>query len=340
MATEFMLTLHKRLSEKTYGTPPRPISETTVSAYMKTLTTLNNKQPFKNLSFLKKTDEIEKKLAEYEESTQKTLLASITSVLGLDKDKAGYKKTYKFYHDKMMEKAKTAKIEGGNVEANEKQTENWLTWEAVQNKVKELKEAVDKFSGQKHLTTEQYNTLLSYMVLSLYVEVPPRRNQDYLNMKVIKTKADKFAPPLDTFKDDNFLVIRKGVPVEFVFNKYKTSKTYGTQTIPIPEALKSVLLTFIKHNPASKDKEFAFLVASDGKPLTQDNVITRILNKTFGKKIGSSMLRHIYLSSKYDVADMKKDSNAMGHSLEEQRAYLKVVPESPSPPEAGLEVPK
>ena len=35
------------------------------------------------------------------------------------------------------------------------------------------------------------------------------------------------------------------------------------------------------------------------------------------------MLRHIYLSTKYNIDEMKRDSNAMGHSLNEQRQYMK-----------------
>ena len=37
------------------------------------------------------------------------------------------------------------------------------------------------------------------------------------------------------------------------------------------------------------------------------------------------MLRHIYLSSKYGdtLEEMKQDTNAMGHSLNQQRDYIK-----------------
>ena len=73
-----------------------------------------------------------------------------------------------------------------------------------------------------------------------------------------------------------------------------------------------------------------FLVNADGSPLAAVNAITRILNKTLGKKVGSSMLRHIFLSSKYDITEMNKDANAMAHSVEEQKRYLKGSGENPS----------
>jgi hypothetical protein len=55
--------------------------------------------------------------------------------------------------------------------------------------------------------------------------------------------------------------------------------------------------------------------------LTAVNSITRILNKIFGKKVGSSMLRHIFLSDKYGEVkgEMADDAKAMGHSVDEQQ---------------------
>jgi hypothetical protein len=75
----------------------------------------------------------------------------------------------------------------------------------------------------------------------------------------------------------------------------------------------------------TKTKEFKLLVKADGSPLNTVNSITRILNKIFGKKIGSSMLRHIYLSSKYGdtIKEMEKDGVAMAHSSSVQREYIK-----------------
>jgi hypothetical protein len=63
----------------------------------------------------------------------------------------------------------------------------------------------------------------------------------------------------------------------------------------------------------------------DGHPLVQTNSITKLLNRTFGKKISSSALRHIFLSDKYkDVAkDMKEDAEAMAHSVGQQKEYIK-----------------
>jgi hypothetical protein len=206
----------------------------------------------------------------------------------------------------------------------EKQKDNWAEWKDVEAVHKHLVEEVEKFSSNKNITPEQFNALLNLVVLSLYTEIQPRRNQDYLDMMVVKaTKATGDLP-----KDSNYLMVEKNTPKAFVFNKYKTAKKYGQQTMELTPGLVSVLSVYLKFHPLARGNKsratmYKFLVLADGTPLTATNAITRILNRIFGKKIGSSMLRHIFLSSKYDINEMEKDANAMGHSVEEQQKYLR-----------------
>jgi hypothetical protein len=37
------------------------------------------------------------------------------------------------------------------------------------------------------------------------------------------------------------------------------------------------------------------------------------------------MLRHIFLSDKYDISEMETDAAAMGHSVDEQKKYMKTM---------------
>ncbi|MFN9957216.1 MAG: hypothetical protein ACK55I_29280, partial [bacterium] len=55
-----------------------------------------------------------------------------------------------------------------------------------------------------------------------------------------------------------------------------------------------------------------FLLQPSGRPFNV-NGITRVLNRIFGKKVGSSLLRHIYLTGKYGkiLEEQKKDAEAM-----------------------------
>lgn len=284
------------------------LAESTIAHHLGVLRTLNGGTDPKSLAFLRDTQEIRKRLREYAPSTYLTMISTLVSVLSLVKDKPTYRKAYQSYYDEMMTLNEEAqKRRETSEEKSKKEEENWLTWEDVVKKRDELRKASEE--------TSNWTTLLHSLLLSLYTEIPPRRNQDYLLMRVVK-KA-----PTET--DANYLVIEKGKPKRFVFHKYKTAKTHGAQTIEIPPALASVLSTYLKHHPKRKDESFPLLVSEDGTPLTAVNAITRILNRIFGKKVGSSMLRHIYLSSKYDIDAMKKDATEMAHSLSQQKEYMK-----------------
>jgi hypothetical protein len=314
--TDFMMNLTRDLVEK------KGVAETSATLYVRNLYTLNNKTPFKTLSFLRDKEEIMKKIGEYAESTQKTFLASIVSVLSLVADKPTYKSVYRHYHEAMMGKAKDGR-EKDTAEKTDKQKENWISWKEVIDLANGLRKSIlDSYSTKKHLTEGEWDSLLHYVVLSLYTFVQPRRNQDYLDMVVVK----KWKEEMPT--DKNYLDI---AGQQFVFNKYKTAKKYGTQRVAIPDTedapLFSTLLVYLKHHPLYKSVKgktpVPFLINAKSEPLTAVNAITRILNKVLGKKVGSSMLRHIFLSDKYDISEMAEDARVMGHSIDEQKRYMK-----------------
>ena len=159
------------------------------------------------------------------------------------------------------------------------------------------------------------------MILALYTLTPPRRNE-YSNMNVVYKVNDSNVK--------NYLSV---YDKHFHFNDYKTKKTYGSQIIPINKELMEIIGLYIKHHPLIKGKitkttNTPFLVDWEGKEITA-NKITKILNKIFDKKISTSMLRHIYLTSKYkDVNDEeKKDADLMAHSkTTAQNTYIKNLP--------------
>ena len=332
--TEFMLHLVKQLMDE------KKVAESTATAYVRTLFQLNEKKPYKNLTFLKNTEGIEKQIGTYAESTQKSLYSTLSSILSLWKDKATYKKIYKHYHDKSMAVSAEARIKDAEAPNTRtaKQEENWLTWDAVEAKQKESAEEVAKFSAKKSLSPSEYEKLLQHLILALYTEQAPRRNQDFLDMLIVK-KYNLTLP-----KDVNYLDLATGT---FIFNKYKTAKKYGTTTIEIsPKVMKAINL-YLKFHPLWKgvvkrqNNPVKLLVSHEGGGIVAVNAITRILNKVFGKKVGSSMLRHIYLTSKYGdtLTEQKKDSVEMAHGLNLQRAYIKTEPhknEVITPPEESL----
>jgi integrase len=305
------------------GLTDKGLAQSSIKLYLRNLEKLNDNQPIKNLNFLKDPAVIQERLVKYRENTKRGYLISICSVLSLDKSTKAKQKLYDEYFKLMMDKNKELKGEEKENVKSETQEKNWMDWKEVEEKYDELEKKVNAFKDQKTLNEHQYNTLLQYVVLSLYVLFPPRRNE-FQKVMVAKSATEK--SPTDT----NWLDLDR---TRFIFNKYKTSKKEGVAIIDMPEAFVRVLSRYMKFHPLTKGKKitnktepFPFLVHYDGKPLDKVNSITRVLNKVFGKKAGSSMLRASYLTGKYgDVRqEMKDDAKAMSHSVATQQTnYVK-----------------
>lgn len=309
--SDFMLNLANELKAK------KELSESTAAGYVNLLRNLHDGLPFTNLAWLRKKDDIDTKLSRYAEATQKTMIATIVSVLSLVKDKPVYKAVHRHYSEKLAELTKEDREKNQN-EKTQKQTDNWISWEDVMKKKKALLDLCATYKKTKMITPSMWENLLQLTILSLYTDIPPRRNQDYQDLYVVHKYDDSKE------KDRNYYDV---AGQRFIFHKYKTAKKYGTQIVDLKEYpdLIETLACYLKFHPLAGGKkgEFRLLVHSDGSPLSAVNAVTRILNKIFGKKIGSSMLRHIYLSDKYDIDEMKEDAEKMGHSLDEQKKYMK-----------------
>jgi integrase len=298
----------------------KDITEGTATKYVKNLFILNNKQPFKNLAFLKKTDDINNILDKYADSSKSNMLASVLAVLNLFKDKKIYQKLTRYYVDLFNgNKTELDKNQKKNVKTD-KQQENWVSWEEIDNIKNSLKEQV--FSYKKTLTPEQFNKVLDLFILSLYTDLPPRRNMDYQICYIIKEYNESFS------NDKNYCDITNN---EFIFNMYKTRRRYGQQRVKFGnnKDFMEIFEKYIQYHPLynkkiGKTTEYPLLVNAYGTHLTALNGITRILNRIFKKKVSSSMLRHIYLTNKYgdELEEMKNDSELMAHSLQTQQNYI------------------
>lgn len=305
--TNFKLDLQNKFKDKN-------ISQTSIDLYLRNLEKLNDDEPIKNFNFLSSPENIVKKLSNYKPNTYRGYIISICSALHLYDNKK-IQKLYNEYYELLMKINKELKEKEKEQEKTPTQKENWIEWEEVENKHKELENKVNEFKESKEINSHKYNVLLEYLILSLYYYIAPKRNQDWTLMNIVF----KNEPNLPDNK--NYLAYDEN---KFIFNKYKTSKTNGELIENIPEKLNEVLKIYYKFHPLLKGKKINkttnidFLVYSDGKNLSSVNSITRILNKIFNKKIGSSMLRHVYLTSKFGdtVKQMKETAEVMGHSVD------------------------
>jgi len=306
--------LQKKMQEK-------GLSESTIKLYIRNIRKLNNEQPYKTLKFLFDVPHIMTLLEKYKPNTVRNYVISITAVLGLEKDKRGVKKAYDAWSKLLNDTNKTLKAEEAKNEMTETQKENWIDWTDVERLRDELREAIDSEIAKKR--QPKHLMLLHYIILCLYTMIPPRRNE-YSNMLVVKKVPDG-----DT--ENNYYEIDTQ---RFILNSYKTAKvdkrkngtTVGT-IIEIPKELQDALALYLRFHPTWKKKDAVPLLVKDAKgtPFNHVNDLTKILNSIFGKRVGSTMLRHSYLSSKYGKMreEQKNDSKMMGHSTEVQQTYIK-----------------
>lgn len=288
----------------------RGLSESSISNYLKNLKRLNDNKDIEDFEFLEDKDNILKKLEKYKPNTRRTYLISIVSILKADDPKSDL---FNYYYDKMLSITKEIKKEDTS-KLSDNQKENWMSWDEVNKVFNELKDNVLSFSKRGKLQKKQYENLLSLLITALYIYQEPRRNLDYQLLYKVKNYKSSFPDDKNYITDNNF-----------IFNRYKTDKKYGSQKIPVSEELKPILELYYKQTGKPNSKPKIFLRDYEGKPLDKVNSITRILNSVFGRNIGSSLIRHIYLTDKYGkkLKEQKQSAENMGHSLQTQKEYIK-----------------
>lgn len=213
------------------------------------------------------------------------------------------------YRKIMNEDASTVSKDEEDQELSESQRQNMISQDEVMKIYKQVKSEATPIMKLQKINRKQFETLQNYVLLSLYVLIPPRRSLDYTAFKI--RNFDESAQSSDNYMTNFSKTKKKGLS-SFIFNTYKNSRKMGQQRLDdIPKDLEKILDMWKQYN-----KSNYLLVNSMGNPVTQTKV-THWLNDIFGKNISSSMLRHIYLSNKYkdiNLRELKKDAEALGQS--------------------------
>lgn len=304
---DFMLNLVKNMINQFN------ITESSANLYLKSLYNLNNKKKFNNLAFLRKTDDIHNILKAYAPTTQKLMISAAIQGMKTMKGRT-YKKYIEEYESLADGKRKEIR-EKKTRDKTKKQEQNWLDWDEILHIKKDYKHLISSLLNKRKITENDYKIILNNFVLALYTDLCPRRNLDYLDMVIV----NKYNDDMDNSK--NYLSIDD---MKLIFNVYKTSKKYGKEIIDYSDndIFQNNLSLYLRHHPSLKKykkKNFSvpLLVKFSGEPFTQINSITRILNKIFDKKIGATMLRSIYHTSKFGdvIKDMENTCSDMAHSV-------------------------
>ena len=146
-------------------------------------------------------------------------------------------------------------------------------------------------------------------------------------MKIItKENYDKLED-----KESNYF-LKDGKKYIIKLNQFKNVKRIGIKSFDVPEKLSKIVKLWLKHNTSG----FLFTMNNKRDPLSP-NGITKFLNSIFakycdGRKIGSSMLRHISISEKMKnepsikqkQEESKNIENTFMHSKSMNDKYRKI----------------
>lgn len=294
------------MSLKDYLVKEKPsLSQSSITTYHSILKSLYTKVFHSNELDLNKLKEETEKILDYLKdlpfNKRKTTLSALLIINPNEKR----------YRDLMLNDINTYNQEQKQQTMNDKQEENWITEDEIKHKWELAKKNAMLLYKKQHLTTADLQDIQSFVILSLLsgIYIPPRRLLDYCQPFKIKN--------IDLEKD-NYMDKKN-----LIFHTYKTAKYYGRQEVAMPLPLKKILQKWISVNPTDY-----LLFDSQMKPLSSVKLNQRLVKLFDNKKIGVNMLRHIYLSTKYQPLatmnkDLENDFKQMGSSTAQTSVYIK-----------------
>ena len=292
--------------------------ESTVKQYLILIKKLQKLFDTTGYDFLADPDAVYDKIKDNKyTSIRNTYNAIIITLMALNNKKGDYDELIDKYGELRDELNQQYEDDQKAGKISERQKENFVKLEELKNMINKMAEEIkDKnLKTKKELTAKDRELLMMYTLYNMLIEIPTRL--DFAGMKYInKATYNKLSD--EDKKERNYLVNQKG-KMFFVYNKYKTSKSYGEKIIDSSKELSKILRMFIKLTN-KKNGDFMF-TTSTGNPISA-NVASQMLLKYskryLGKNISTTLIRHIVLTDKF--GDVKKQmaemSEKTGHSTD------------------------
>jgi hypothetical protein len=270
----------------------RKITQSTLNLYGRNIKRLMKEAESENVHDFT-SDKTLNKLMSSSNSTLANYVATCLVVLGLEKSKN--KERIEELNMKLRD------LNGKVKNSDDKpKDEEIVKWDNIVS-------LADKLRNNFMKIEMKYKEGMEAMLLSLYSLFPPQRSEIFSNLIITTTKP--------TDKDNNYLY-RKSTNVYFlIINKHKTFRSAGEITEQITD---KQLIKMLNRYLKLYNTKYLFQY-SDDKSLSPSD-ISKMLNQTtkeLGDKLGSSSMRHIYLSNKYSgvMKDLEFDVQKMGNSV-------------------------
>ena len=284
----------------------RKIKPSSLNTYISSLRQISNdvtgSKTIKNLDFLKNFDKVMKTINKLDLLTsKKNRLTSIIVALSIDKE--GNKKLIDKYSEilgQLTDKYMSILTEQ---KKTDKQEMNWVDYEELLKIQKELKKIImDKNILKKDkLSRNDFNQIQRWIIWSTYIKHPLRN--DFADMRVVKSDNFKKLPEKD-INANNFLVLYPKKKKEFHINQFKNVDSIGKKVINVDDTLSRMYDVWLKYNKSG----WLFVKINDpDTPMNPNNITKYLQNISLqhakkdpisggGKRIGSSMIRHIVIS--------------------------------------------
>jgi hypothetical protein len=295
------------------------VSKKTIKSTFNKLSIPSNKSPkdFVNTIYLKLKD-IDKL------NSQHTLLAHIKSILKNTTLKNDLTDDDIREIDNLFLKFKTLKEQtDDNFEANEKQNNNYISYDELVNHYKKVK---DKMNWKHRL------------IYGLYVLQPPLR-ADYGDVKIIiNTDDDVDDDDLTSDKTQNYYLVHKST---FIINQYKSNKVMDKNgklvhkplVFEVNEEVADLIYDSLKASIDYGEPREYLIEDQYGKPMSANalsKMIIAISKKYYDMPISINDIRHIY-SSRFllqnedvSIETILEDATALGHSVQVHlKKYMK-----------------
>jgi len=249
-----------------------------------------------------------------------TIKTKIASIIVLLKCINVPKKMKKIYDDALQKYSKIIETLTGDIkkdlsdgEKTEKMKTNWITEEEGD----ELKQKLRSLVPTETKSTKDLTNFRNYVLYLLYEDLPTRN--DLADSKIVYSTPSKFKELNDEY---NYIVLEKrNKKIKYILNNYKTAKSYGQKVIPLNDELYNTMVAY--KNAVDKyngGQSWAFLNNNATEKLSRNRlgVVYKNLGDHIGKKLGTTLNRHLAVSRVVPLDKMKELSNKMGHDISEQ----------------------
>jgi hypothetical protein len=172
-----------------------------------------------------------------------------------------------------------------------KQASNWLDYKTIIALTDKLKSLLPN-NNKTQITRAEYADIQVYVMLMVYLKYPIRN--ELADMEIVPYAVYRGLTPNKKI-NRNFLVKKQRSKWFFSLNRFKTVKSLGPREIPLDQQTIKLLTWFLQYNTSG----YLFLNKSLTGPISRTevtNLFTRLFLKHTGKRISTSMLRHIIIS--------------------------------------------